>query len=63
MQPEPAPPRPPSLWDRLRAGITRPIDRIDCARAHTALYSTLMAGARLQGGQRPPERAVAAPAD
>jgi glycosyltransferase involved in cell wall biosynthesis len=28
----------PSLWDRLRAGISRPISYEECAQAHLDLY-------------------------
>ena len=31
----------PGLWDRLRAGITPPLDHVGCARAHLALYGRL----------------------
>lgn len=54
----------PGLWDSLRNGITRPIDRLECARQHAALYDRLLArhgGVSVGAGALPVERAVAGP--
>lgn len=33
----------PDLWERLRTRIRRPIDRMECARQHAAVYERLLA--------------------
>jgi len=47
----------PGLWERLRAGIRRPMDRQDCARRHVSAYEGIMAHAG--AGAVPADRAAA----
>ena len=47
----------PDLWSRLRGGITQPLNHIDCAATHLALYQRLIA----KRGVPMPESRVATP--
>jgi hypothetical protein len=46
----------PGLWERLRAGIKKPLSHVDCANQHLALYQRLIAE---RGVPTPANRAAA----
>ncbi|WP_152016023.1 MULTISPECIES: glycosyltransferase family 4 protein [unclassified Bosea (in: a-proteobacteria)] len=46
----------PGLWERLRAGIKKPLSHVDCAEQHLALYQRLIAE---RGVTTPANRAAA----